>query len=528
MENTGAASNEIGFWHLVFSAPGATIAICITVIVVAAIIYRLSRRFPQISLQYGNSKLELKREPIPIENEFLEAGVASNPSITAGLDKEAARAISSADASDDSGLRYFDLQKAIEAQDRQRIEEIFDSFKSKPISYAPYGLEVWRNVELLRAGFADARMELERIERENPKESDASEALTRYYLGIRAIDQARRHIDILISRAESDEKLATAILLKANYIESVDDRNMAIKFLLSEVGKMSQPEGQSKVYEALGDRYRDQKRDGLAIGAYERALSCDVHNKQARFQLAYVYSQNDTLQSLSLRHYRILLRQDPRYLFAENNLGIVYGKLGLNVPKIEAWQSAAGHNDGYSIGNLMFAYLEAGFIEMAEKVFDEAASYAKSNPRVVAAYTRLKGARESDDQKLDQIRENAEALWRELNKGNISFESPKSDWIGEWKDTDGVANLKVARSGEFIEVEMFEGVATWKGFAKAAEGLTVVAISQESHTASGLLSVLYAQRGQLLMLPTELGLKVIHLLDDKVHSARIYTRISQA
>jgi hypothetical protein len=51
MTDTATNPSATGFWQLAFSASGATIAICITIIVVAIVVYLLSRRFPQIALQ---------------------------------------------------------------------------------------------------------------------------------------------------------------------------------------------------------------------------------------------------------------------------------------------------------------------------------------------------------------------------------------------------------------------------------------------------------------------------------------------
>lgn len=216
MADASTTPSETGFLQLVFSASGATIAVCVAIVVVAVIIFLLSRRFPQISLQYGSSKLELKRDSIATEAQHERAGVASDIPTTIGTEKEAAAVLAGVDSQDDFGNRHYELMKAVENQDRSQIEKVFDSLKIKPIGYAPYQLDVWKNAELLRAGFADARTELERIERENPKDSDASRALVRYYLGIRATEQARIHVDILLARAVNDEKLATAALLKLN------------------------------------------------------------------------------------------------------------------------------------------------------------------------------------------------------------------------------------------------------------------------------------------------------------------------
>ena len=301
MVGASAISNE-KFWTLVFSTTGLGIAICVTIVVVAVIIFLLSRRFPIISLEYRGSKLELRRIDASSVSLGKEIGATTNSAETKPAEKDVADALAGANPKTEERFSYGDLIDAVEKRDRSKIEKIFEEFKVKPIFETgfPYELEVWKNVELLQAGFSDARSELERIEKENSKEFDASRALARYYLSIRASEQALPHIEIIFGRAATDPMRTTACLLKADYIEEVQGRRAATSFLVSELGLISDLESRSKLLADLGDRYKKDNREALAMAAYESALVCDVHNTGARFQLAYLYGENDVLRALAI------------------------------------------------------------------------------------------------------------------------------------------------------------------------------------------------------------------------------------
>lgn len=181
MATTTTPVADVGFWQLLFSGSGATIAVCITIIIVAIVVYLLSRRFPQISLQYGSSKFELRREQPTIEAKVAQTAVGSElPAPITGVEKDVAGVLPAIGSEEDFGKQYFELRKAVEKQDRSQIYKIFETFKGKQVSYAPYTLEVWKYAELLRAGFDEARRELERIEKENHNDTDASQALVRW------------------------------------------------------------------------------------------------------------------------------------------------------------------------------------------------------------------------------------------------------------------------------------------------------------------------------------------------------------
>jgi hypothetical protein len=215
METPVMATPEPNLLSLIFSTAGATIFICVTVIMVSIVIYLLSRRYPKISLQYKDSKLELRRDDFRVETKPSEIGASASPSEKPALvEKEAVEPISVVIEEEKPRPGIFDLAPAVERQDITRINEIFDEFKINPPfgGDTPYELEVWRNSELLRAGSSAAFVDLERIERQNTDGTDASEALVRYYLKIGAYQQASTHIQIFISRANTDERLSTATL----------------------------------------------------------------------------------------------------------------------------------------------------------------------------------------------------------------------------------------------------------------------------------------------------------------------------
>jgi tetratricopeptide (TPR) repeat protein len=318
--------------------------------------------------------------------------------------------------------------------------------------------------------------------------------------------------------------------MMAEYIESVEGIDAARVFLLEQRSKISDHQALSRLYEALGENYRKQKRSDLAIAAYERALGYDVHNKDARFQLAYIYGDIEPLQGLAVRHYRILLRQDPSYWSAENNLGAQYEKLGLHHHKIQAWETALGRNDSYALGNLMFSYIGAGFLDRAESLYNDAQSHVRSGERVVAAYSHLRKIRDEEASKLDGIREGGEAIWRELVREQLDFSASAESWVGDWKDGTGKVSLKISRSGEYLSLEQIEGNCTRKGLMKPSEPLAIVSVTEQYPGSTNALSLLSRggpyDAGAMIVYAVESGLKIIRTKDNSFLSTTVFSRLN--
>jgi tetratricopeptide (TPR) repeat protein len=537
VQNSCAMANQVGsvaepsVVSLIFSSSGAVIAVCTTIVVCVVVLFLLSRRYPLIALQYKDSKIELRREGQSSPAKAPYIGATANPADADNSVDPANLARNISTPQDEKRpVDLSDLLDAINKHDKDAINKVFDHFKDNPPfpDDFPYDVDVWRHLELLRAGFSESRVDLERIERERIGSADASMALAKYYLDIHAPQQAIPHMEVVFKRAKLDLDMAHAVLIKAGYTREVDGYESACNFLISESYRVTSEAGLSLIYERLGDYFRDNKKELQAIASYERALKCDVHNKDARFQLAYLYGEIDALSTMAIRHYRILLQQDRRYWSAQNNLGVQYQKLEMHWHKIEAWKEALDRGEEFPLSNLMFAYLETGFIEPAKLLHKSAPEYVRSGTRVAAAYSKLQRMPGEEREKLDSYLQSAEEIWREFTKDDVDLAVSEESWLGEWQQLGGVSKLKVSRSGEFIEVEEEAGSIIRKGYLRAGR-IAIGTISEEDKSRDkriGLLALggYSSGAGHFIIFSTKKALKVLHVSERGLRSAREYTR----
>lgn len=511
-----------------FSTNGVIIVVCATIILGLVLLFLLSFRYPAINIGAGSYKIALERKSEPTA---LPSEVSSVSAIAVPPTKEAADKSSDQTASDSHW--YIELRDAVKQQDRRKIEKIFAKFKeSPPFGESPNEIEVWKYAELLRSGFDDALKSLERIEKEEISETHASQALARYYLRISSPVHAKAHVDKMLARSTTDAGRCQALLLKVECIEEDQSRAKAIEFLKSELSAQYSEEINSELYSKLGELYAEEQNNEYAVAAYEKALSCNIRNKNARFKLAYIYGQMPALKKLALRHYRILLAQDRGQALAQNNLGVEYESWGLQTKKISAWKESREKGEGYALGNLALAYLEAGYSEEAQQLLDaEDRSWIKSADRVVFAQQRIQHVAKEEEKKLDEILESAEAVWNEIHKIEIEFHTEPFIGIGSWNEIDGEASLTISHSGQILKIEVKGGSYIWTGFASKITGYTIIDVRRESERkdsnslAAGLLFSGPFDAGQYILIPTRDRLEIIHVEGGVLVSHRSFSRV---
>ena len=129
---------------LIFSGPGATIFICITILILVAIYLRFTDKFRGLSLGYKEFKVETPKLLEAVEEPPVE--VIQGP--TAGAEPKPLEA---------RRPPFQALFDAVERQDRAAIEAAIDEMREDPpFGYSPQELEAFKFSELLSAGFTDA------------------------------------------------------------------------------------------------------------------------------------------------------------------------------------------------------------------------------------------------------------------------------------------------------------------------------------------------------------------------------------
>ncbi len=179
--------------------------------------------------------------------------------------------------------------------------------------------------------------------------------------------------------------------------------------------------------EDLGRRFE-------SFASFEQALEIDPGNADLRFHLAYWYS-NSNWNLLALTHYLILISQGATGM-AANNLGVALQHFSLPILAIDNYRHAAESGVALARGNLAVKFIDGGFIEEAMSEIGAGEKLDSSNNMVVAALSRVRSDRETQEGKRDELARVGALLRKVFARFDLRTPSVLPD--GEYITEDGV------------------------------------------------------------------------------------------
>jgi tetratricopeptide (TPR) repeat protein len=526
MNAMAGTSNGLHWFELIVSWPGAVIVASLALLVIVLVVIFVAK-FNVVSLSARDYKIELRKsEALSPPGAIVATPVESQAQDLTTKDADLLPNNPQTNSSLERVIRFYrETSEAIRRQDRSRIRQLYEEYKDEqPLcGLDNYEVLLSKNRDLLQAGDQLAIQELENLESQFSKRADASRALADYWLRIKGYDRARVHIERAEKQAQDDGDLVQGFLLSAQLIDSTEGRMRSISYLCSVLPKIRQSRGISILYAAIGDRHREENRTGLALADYELALKHDPHNKDARFNAAYLYGQEGGLESLALRHYSILLEQDRQNTLALNNVGVLYGQFGMPISQVSAWRDAAEKGNGHAIGNLANAYLNAGFYTEARDLLQASPGAAKDEEPFLRAQSQLQHRDRSEREKSNRLLENAETIWTEIAGWDLTANPTEEDLVGTWLQVDGSAALEVSKTDQLCGIEQYDGKEKINGYTRELTGVSPVSVKREKKgkpqnigilntiLGSSLLSSGPSDAGHFIVLFGPQGVRVLHV-----------------
>jgi Tfp pilus assembly protein PilF len=230
------------------------------------------------------------------------------------------------------------------------------------------------------------------------------------------------------------------------------DASTAYEEIKEEINKSEAPRVTSLLYVGISNLYHRSGNMELKAISLEKAIECSPNDKDLRFDAAYSY--NDAgLVHLSLLHYLKATEFDPDHSSALNNVGIVYGQLGMPVKQIKSYKRASNNKNTLASANMAYQYIEAGFAEEAKILLQEANQEENVHSNVNKALSALADARQSEDDKEKESLEEARIRRQHLLLfAEAYFDSSVSMYVmdSEWKLADGVT-VAAEKKGEVFE-----------------------------------------------------------------------------
>lgn len=158
--------------------------------------------------------------------------------------------------------------------------------------------------------------------------------------------------------------------------------------VMHELGKVTNPDAVFNLYEGLASLYELAEEPELQALALEKALESRPNEPKLRFDVAYSYGAKN-LDVLSLLHYKTLLNRNPDNATALNNIGVQYKRLQMQIGSVNCYKKAVELHETLAAANLASIYMDAGFIEEASLILDEAQQQKDVHPNVWMVRAKL-------------------------------------------------------------------------------------------------------------------------------------------
>jgi hypothetical protein len=432
---------------IIFSGPGAVFAVCATVLTILCVYLRNPQHFRGLILGYKDIKVELPKDvpsgsapgtpPPEVVVESTPSG-ARNPELG---------------ASEIEGPPELALADALKARDRDAIEAAIAKIRTSSLShFTPDQFETYKLEQLLGAGFVDALEKLKEIEKRHSHSVYPSLCLAAYYLKLMAVEDAERHAEVAEMRA-SDEKQKQQVYLIQADIVSAKNKLEAPLYLYGKAEALTSKEAKFTLYEKAAGLFEAGHQPLSALSAYEKALRAKPEAVATRFKAALLYSKTEPLPILAIRHYQVILSQNPRHSATLNNLAILYGNFGLATERTRLLQQSISAGGQHGLGNYASYLIEAGFLEEARKLLEQDRSGGSDNVQILAAKRKLEAENRSSTKKREELTEQGNSLAAFVGEWPIlQVLEHAGNVLGSWCEWLGSDSLAIESTGDSIKI----------------------------------------------------------------------------
>ena len=277
--------------------------------------------------------------------------------------------------------------------------------------------------------------------------------LTRIYLKIDATPQANKYLQEAFLRAHENVRKRELHYIKAEIIaKSDEDKKIGEKKAaeyLQKTENNSEWDGHKNYLFTEIATYQKKLGDKVSQQiSLEKAINLDPTNIERRFNLAFSYAEDQHTYLLAIYHYDLLLRQQPSYTSAINNLAILYQKLGFDFEYDKLINKAMIFGSAHAKGNYVITLLEKDLIIEAKKILDSLSDEEKKDSRLLDAMKYLERNRNTQEKKIDKFSPLPELYKKYIDIAidNSSFDPKRLE--GVWKSESNFLTLLLNQNGK--------------------------------------------------------------------------------
>ena len=293
------------------------------------------------------------------------------------------------------------LMHMVIRENEQGEKSISDAYFASPDSKAEGNPESWEAFcEYTRLSFGNRGdlAKLQGLAKAHPNNSDVQRYLAKGYQEYQDFEKAADYFEVAAEKA-ADAKSQLAKYSEAAIAYFRANLQQKAKTILGKMrGLVPKVEdGESVLINALRDIAKHANDKDLLLGLTERLMHLHPEDTDTRFSLAHKYSKVG-YHDVSLLHYLKIPYQE-RGAATWNNLGVEFDHFELQSKSVKAYRKAEELSETLAMSNLAQKFINAGFLEEAEKICNSAVKIEDYHKNIGSSISRIKDAPEEEEKK---------------------------------------------------------------------------------------------------------------------------------
>jgi|GEM_PF-6248729 len=267
---------------------------------------------------------------------------------------------------------------------------------------------------------------------------------------INAAETFKIAADLTIDPAIKISRICDAALSYA-HAKKITDATELLKNILKRTSDITT---KCKLFKTLGDIAKIENQKHIATAYWEKALELNPFDTDIRFSIAYQYSELG-LNYLSIFHYKnySVQKENPGVY---NNLGVAYGSIKLPGKANKYYRQATEKHETLAMSNLANNYMNAGFLEDARKLIQDAQKEENISDNIGKSLARLAELGNEENAKNEEI----EAQAMQQRDFQIAYcdalisENITPAFAGTWEFRHGIIPLTISEKHIYGQAEI--------------------------------------------------------------------------
>jgi tetratricopeptide (TPR) repeat protein len=358
------------------------------------------------------------------------------------------------------------LNLLFEKKDYREAQKVF--FEEVKAQLTEDGKLLWEAYILRHSrtlGDTDALHKLEEMEKQNPGKPEVIKQLAHLYREMEEFEEAKKKFLLAKDLYNIEDKdqinsIVDCYVQASQCLASDNQYDSAVDMLKQILRKNEFKDQYAEILHAMAYIAKDKGLLEDFTFYAEASLIAKHLNTELRFDLAYIYSDMGR-GKLALLHYKKLIDITPQAM-ALNNLGVCYSHLKLKAKAITNYLKSAEHNETLAMGNIAYSYLDAGFLNDAKKVIEEANKLSSQgidvNPRIGVSKQRLKNMQkeeeETENKLLDEAKKEKEFRLKYAQSRLSDKTTSENAWEGPWETPWGEVKIELDKNLNSFQIKL--------------------------------------------------------------------------